>query len=70
MGKISCIAVISATFMLSACSNQQVYDAIQAREKVECSKLPQSSEYEECMQQQADSYGAYQKKREELHETQ
>ena len=50
---------------LSACSNQQLYTAVQERERQECARLPQV-QYEECMQEIEGSYDEYAREREEL----
>ncbi len=50
---------------LAACSNQQLYTAVQERERQECAKLPQV-QYEECMQEIQGSYDEYAREREEL----
>lgn len=48
--------------LLSGCSNQQVYDAIQENRRLECAKLPQP-QYEKCMQDYDMSYRDYRRER-------
>ncbi|MGH1427770.1 MAG: hypothetical protein ACRBEE_07510 [Arenicella sp.] len=50
---------------LIACSNKQVYDAVQANQRSQCKKLP-NSEYEECKQREQLSYEQYQEERQKL----
>lgn len=49
--------------LLQACTNREVYDALQNRQKVLCQEQPKS-EYEKCMQQADESYDTYKKNRE------
>ena len=51
--------------LLSACSNQQVYTAIQENRKTECMKLPPSA-YEDCIEGYTKSYAEYEKERAKL----
>lgn len=51
--------------LVVACSNQQLYTAVQERERQECAKLPQV-QYEECMKEIEGSYDDYAREREEL----
>ncbi|NND65970.1 MAG: hypothetical protein HKN19_00155 [Halioglobus sp.] len=50
---------------VAACSNQQLYTAVQERERQECAKLPQV-QYEECMREIEGNYDDYAREREEL----
>jgi hypothetical protein len=50
---------------LAACSQQQVYDAVQQNRQLECQKLP-DSQYEECMKQYSEPYKEYERERQEL----
>ncbi|MEE4144950.1 MAG: hypothetical protein V2I26_09130 [Halieaceae bacterium] len=50
---------------LPACSNRQVYDAIQQNRQLECQKLP-GTQYDECMQQFSEPYDEYRRQRDEL----
>ena len=54
-----------ATGVVAACSNQQLYTAVQERERQECAKLPQV-QYEECMREIEGSYEDYAREREDL----
>ncbi len=51
--------------LLQACSQQQVYDAVQQNRQLECQKLP-DSQYEECMKQYSEPYKEYERERQEL----
>jgi len=62
MNKPIIVCILLSPVFLNACSNKQMYNALQGREKVECQKLPQS-QYEECMEQVSESYESYQSKR-------
>jgi hypothetical protein len=48
---------------LLACTQRQVYTAIQQNQQLECQKLPQQSAYEECMKQVSEPYDDYQRDR-------
>ena len=52
-------------FLLAGCTNQQLYTAVQERERQECAKLPQV-QYEECMREIEGSYEDYAREREAL----
>jgi hypothetical protein len=51
--------------LLIACSNRQVYTAVQQNQQLQCSKLPQDR-YEECVREIDESYDDYEREREEL----
>jgi hypothetical protein len=57
--------LLLCALVLSACSNRQVYDAIQQNRQLECQKLP-GSQYEECMKQVSEPYDTYRRERDEL----
>lgn len=59
------ILVAALLASVAACSNEQVYSAVQQNRQLECSKLPQP-EYEECMRETGMSYDEYERKRQEL----
>ena len=61
------ILLIALLFMntLYACTNREVYDAIQTREQIKCQEVP-PSEYEQCMERTNTSYETYQKQRRDL----
>jgi len=52
---------------ISACSNQQVYSAIQENRKQECMKLP-VSEHEACLRDFTHSYDEYEQERKKLNQ--
>ncbi|MEZ5570426.1 MAG: hypothetical protein R3E64_00265 [Halioglobus sp.] len=51
--------------IVAACSNRQIYNALQQNQQLQCSKLPQG-QFEACMREVDESYDAYQADREEL----
>ena len=51
--------------LLQACSDRQVYDAIQNRQKVLCQEAPRS-EYQKCMEDTNKSYTTYKQEREKV----
>jgi hypothetical protein len=51
--------------LLHACSDRQVYDALQNRQKVLCQEAPRS-EYQKCMDAANESYDTYKKERESV----
>lgn len=61
--RFAALAVV--LWLLPACSNQQVYDAVQKNRQLECQKLP-GSQYEECMEQYSEPYEHYERERREL----
>jgi len=58
------IAFIGA-FLLSACSNKEVYNTVQKNRKQDCQKLPPSV-YEECIKQHSESFDEYERKRRQV----
>ena len=59
------IVMLVASWLVQACSQQQVYDAIQQNRQLECQKLP-GTQYEECMKQYSEPYKEYERERQEL----
>jgi len=57
------LAIFLPLVLLQACTNREVYEALQNRQKVLCQEQPKS-EYEKCMQQEDESYDTYEKNRE------
>ena len=62
------VVVVAAVSLVSACSNQQLYDTVQHNNEIECSKLPQA-QYEECMAEIDQPYDEYERERQELSES-
>ncbi len=54
-----------STILLSACSKQNWYSGAQSSLSSYCMQQPHA-EYNDCMQQSADSYNEYEKKRQKL----
>jgi len=59
------VALVLCVLALPACSNRQVYDAIQKNRQLECQKLP-GTQYDECMKQVSEPYDDYKRDRDEL----
>ncbi len=59
------LAILGSAFLLVACTHEQVYNAVQQNQQLECSKLPQVR-YEECMKDVDESYKDYERERQEL----
>ncbi len=59
------VALALCALALTACSNRQVYDAIQQNRQLECQKLP-GTQYDECMKQVSEPYDDYKRDRDEL----
>lgn len=58
-------AAALVSLLAAGCTNQQLYTAVQERERQECARLPQA-QYEECMREVEGSYDEYAREREEL----
>lgn len=65
MRKILIASAMATLVATPACSNRQVYDAVQQNQQLECQKL-QGSQYEECMEQLSEPYDSYKSSRDEL----
>ena len=65
MNKRVALLVLAVLFSLSACSNQQAYEAVQQSRLQECQKLP-SAAAEKCAQQNSQTYEDYARNRDEL----
>ena len=62
-----CFALVAVIWLLQACTEQGVYEAIQNREKVLCEQQP-PSEYQECIARASKPYDTYKRDREEAKE--
>lgn len=49
----------------TACSNQQIYTAVQESQRIDCGKL-QQPQYEECMRELETPYDEYERERQEV----
>ncbi len=58
-------ALLLGVLVLAACTDRQLYQAIQNNRQLECQKLP-GTQYEECMKQYSQSYESYRRDREAL----
>ncbi len=65
MHKAYSVVLVLCVLALPACSNRQVYEAIQQNRQLECQKLP-GTRYEECMRQYSEPYDEYKRDRDEL----
>ena len=61
--RMSLIYILAS--LLIACTNQEVYDAVQENRQQECQKLPPSA-YEECAKQHSEPYDEYERERQEV----
>jgi hypothetical protein len=59
------LVIVLSLVLLHACSDRQVYDALQNRQKVLCQEAPRS-EYQKCMDEANESYDTYKKERESV----
>ena len=55
--------MLTLTGLLSACTNQQVYDTAQQNHALECQKYP-DSRYEDCMRTVEKDFETYERERE------
>lgn len=55
------VAVLSA----AACSNKQIYTAVQESQRIDCGNLPQA-QYEDCMRELETPYDEYEQQRQEI----
>lgn len=58
------IAPLIILALLSACSSQEMYEAIQRDQRQQCQTLPET-EFERCMARTAQSFEDYSREREE-----
>lgn len=59
------ILIVLSLVLIAGCSNEVIYDSIQANNRQECIKLP-PSQYDECMGEANKSYKEYEQEREEV----
>ena len=60
------VAIFSITLtVLSSCTNQGLYEAVQHNVQLECQKLPQA-QFEQCMVNASEPYDSYSRKRQEV----
>jgi hypothetical protein len=59
--------LLGLCFCAAGCSNQQVYNAIQESQRVDCQQYP-DTRYDECLQQLEKPYGDYAEERDALEE--
>tara|TARA_R110002049_G_scaffold1205_9_gene9018 strand:+ start:11636 stop:11851 length:216 start_codon:yes stop_codon:yes gene_type:complete len=62
---LSALAVVAISLSVLACSNEQIYTAVQENQRVECGKLPQEL-YEQCMQELETPYEEYDQERQAI----
>jgi hypothetical protein len=63
-GNLRYLAIFLSPVLLLGCTNREVYEALQNRQKVLCQEQPKS-EYGKCMQEADESYDSYKKNRED-----
>jgi hypothetical protein len=59
------VGIFLSLALLPACSNRQMYDAMQNRQKVLCQEAPRS-EHQKCMDEASQSYDTYKRERENV----
>lgn len=59
------LAALLLLAVAPACTQRQVYEAVQQNRQLECQKLPQG-QYEKCMEQYSEPYDTYARERREL----
>ena len=60
------VTIFSITLIvLSSCTNQELYEAVQHNVQLECQKLPQD-QLEQCMVDAGEPYDSYSRKRQEV----
>lgn len=59
------VGITTLLLLLAACSNKQVYTAIQQNRQSECAKLPQVH-FEQCMKDYGAPYEDYARERQEV----
>lgn len=57
--------VIVMLLITAGCSSRGAYEGFQSSKRFECSKLPPSSQYDECMHNANKSYDQYERERKE-----
>lgn len=62
---LKAIGLILCASLVCACSNEQIYTAIQDNQRLECSKLPEP-QYEKCMAELETPYDEYERDRREV----
>jgi hypothetical protein len=63
MGRKIIVLVALVQIAVSGCTNKQIYEATQPKyNQAECMELPKS-QYEECMNRDAETYEEYEKER-------
>lgn len=62
--RITNLVVFFVAIIVSACSNKQMYEAIQYNHKIECQKLP-DVDYQACINRHNSSYEEYTRKRQQ-----
>ncbi len=65
MKNIRILYIFVCASLLIACTNQEVYDAVQENRQQECQNLPPSA-YEDCTEQHSEPYDEYERKRQEV----
>lgn len=65
MNRVPFYLMLFLLIVAGACSNRQIYDSLQIRQKNECLNLP-PAESDECLGRVGKSYDQYEKERQEL----
>ncbi|HKQ29768.1 MAG TPA: hypothetical protein VJS66_00640 [Burkholderiales bacterium] len=62
---IATAVLIGCSLLTTACTNRTVYDTLRGNERLECNRLPNGSERDECLQRTTEDYDSYKRKRDE-----
>jgi hypothetical protein len=62
------LVIVLSLVPMQACSNRQMYEAIQNRQRVLCQEVPRS-EYQKCMEEADESYRTYKQERDKVEGT-
>ncbi|MBL4827737.1 MAG: hypothetical protein JKY66_08515 [Spongiibacteraceae bacterium] len=68
MLRVSALVIVVFLLSVYGCTNKQAYYHAQSSQRLQCQKLP-PQEYEMCLSQTQETYEEYERKRQELLET-
>jgi len=57
--------ILSITVFVATCSNRQIYDSIQHKQKLQCISVP-ASQYDSCLSQNRQNFNEYSDVRKEI----
>jgi hypothetical protein len=62
---ISAAVVVLCSLFTVACTTKEAYEGIRGNRRLECNRLPNGSERDECLQRASEDYDTYKRKRDE-----